>query len=98
MNRPVEELPFTQTENEISSLEKETEDITWVAIPYVGNLSNKIAGVLRRKLKWKITFTPGIKILHLLKSIKDKEGQSQTGTWIRDPLFQTPLIPTFIDT
>ena len=26
MNRPVEELPFTQTENEISSLEKETED------------------------------------------------------------------------
>ena len=73
MNRPVEELPFTQTENEISSLEKETEDIPWVAIPYVGNLSNKIAGVLRRKLKWKITFTPGIKILHLLKSIKDKE-------------------------
>ena len=64
-NIPVELQRPTDTSNNTNMITNESQDQEkeepWIAIPYVGNLSNKIAGILRRKLKWKITFTPGAK-------------------------------------
>lgn len=90
MNQP----PSLQTENQqpeesnentnilqIINPKKEEKEPPWVAIPYVGNLSNKIAGILRRKLNWKITFTPGTKILHMLNPIKDEEEHTPPGIY-----------------
>ena len=60
--------------------EKEKEEF-WVPIPYIGNISNKVGGYLRRKLKWKVTFTPGTKITNKLRSLKDKEKKNQSGVY-----------------
>lgn len=66
--------------NHPSNIESEKEDF-WVPLPYIGNISNKVGGYLRRKLKWKVTFTPGKKILNMLPSLKDKEEINQAGIY-----------------
>lgn len=59
---------------------REKEDF-WVPLPYVGNISNKVGGYLRRKLKWKVTFTPGVKVQNLLNGLKDKEEKDPAGIY-----------------
>ena len=47
----------------------------------MGLLSNQIAGLLRRKMNWKITFTPGTKVKRFLESTKDPEEGSPPGIY-----------------
>lgn len=84
LQHPLDQRPenFQPIEEEFPPTINETEtEARWAAIPYAGNLSNKIAGVLRRKLKWKVTFTPGVKVLHMLNSIKDEEEHPPTSIY-----------------
>ena len=62
-------------QNSVSIISNEIEEKEefWVPLPYIGNVSNKVCGYLRNKLKWKVIFTPGVKIQNLLNSIKDKK-------------------------
>lgn len=58
--------------------QEEEKDEFWVPLPYIGNISNKVGGYLRRKMKWKVTFTPGMN-QHASKSkrqSKDKPSWS----------------------
>ena len=61
--------------------EKTEEKERWVPIPFMGEMSNNIAGLLRRKLLWKITFTPGSKIKRFLESPKDPEEKNSPGIY-----------------
>lgn len=56
------------SQNSIITKQDEKEEF-WVPIPYIGNISNKVGGYLRRKLKWKVAFTPGTKIINKLRSL-----------------------------
>lgn len=76
--------PQQNSTNSISNQNNEHEeekekDEFWVPLPYIGNTSNKVGGYLRRKMKWKVT--PGIKILNMLPSLKDKEKPNQAGVY-----------------
>jgi len=53
--------------------EEKDEKESWVPIPFMGDISNRIAALLRKRLKWKITFLPGTKVSSLLNRIKDPE-------------------------
>lgn len=73
--------PIQNSTNINNQLVDEEKEDFWVALPYIGNISNKVGGYLRRKMKWKITFTPGTKILNMLPSLKDKEENNQAGIY-----------------
>jgi hypothetical protein len=67
---------------EMERLEEEREKKEhWVPIPYTGSKSNQIAGMLRRKFGWKMTFTPGTKVKRMLKSLKDSEELQPPGVY-----------------
>lgn len=68
----------TSTTNQPENNEKEEH---WVPLPYIGNISNKVGGFLRRRLKWNVTFTPGIKFQNMLNGIKDKETKEPAGVY-----------------
>ena len=54
----------TQNDNQncktIIRNESQEKENFWIPLPYIGNISNKIGGYLRKKLNWKITYTPEI--------------------------------------
>ena len=70
---------FATVQNENQGV-PEKEDF-WVTLPYVGNISNKVGGYLRRRLQWKGTFTPGVKVQNLLNGLKDKEEKEPAGIY-----------------
>lgn len=45
---------------------------SWCQFP-IPFILNKVGGELRQKLKFKVTITPGIKILDMTRGFKDKE-------------------------
>lgn len=89
-NNSLDQNPLTNslrfnTENDQNSVtnqsNEEGKEEHWVPLPYIGNISNKVGGFLRNKLKWKVTFTPGIKIQNMLNGIKDKENKEPAGIY-----------------
>jgi len=78
---PIQNLSQLISEQEQANEEKVEEKERWVPIPFMGLLSNKITGLLRRKMKWKITFTPGTKLKRFLESVKDPEEASPPGIY-----------------
>lgn len=81
----VNTIQITNQEQNLASIvpieNEEKKEEFWVPIPYIGNASNKVAGYLRNRLNWKVTFTPGVKVQNFLNSIKDKEEKEPAGVY-----------------
>lgn len=67
---------YSLINNEIQPTRQEEH---WVPLSYIGNTSNTVGSYLHCKLKWKLTFTPGIKVFSMLSSLKDREKDHQAG-------------------
>lgn len=86
-NNPVQNSPtqITNQENNrnliINQPKEDEKEEHWVPLPYIGNISNKVGGFLRNRLKWKVTFTPGIKVQNMLNGLKDKENKEPAGIY-----------------
>lgn len=50
---------YSLINNEIQPTRQEEH---WVPLSYIGNISNKVGSYLHCKLKWKLIFTPGVKV------------------------------------